>query len=302
MRYKLSDFFDLLHPQDRLALLEIYNRGRLRSLRSRYQNKKIRDAYTLFTGTLILKEAYYFIYEKLSQILQKKDSVRIIDLGIGEGSMWKRIFNFSRDLFQNRRIEITGIDYSKVALKRIDENLSDLPFCSILPIRLNLKNIDNIGLSIRPDLIVSSLALHHLRLRDKLKVLKKITSLRSDYIIIVEVDYNLEKIDNLFVRNLSTTLLYRDVFETIRAFNSKRIATEILNNFYYEEYLNILKATRLGLEERYITLSDWAELFQSLGMKIDEIKNTFCGINNIYKIGIISIRNESFTKKNHQKY
>ncbi|MCX7959159.1 MAG: hypothetical protein N3B13_08940, partial [Deltaproteobacteria bacterium] len=83
---------------------------------------------------------------------------------------------------------------------------------------------------------------------------------------------------------------YRDVFDTVRSIEDQEDSELILHNFYYDELLNILKSDSDGLEERYIPLSEWMNIMRSANIRLTDVRITFTGINNIYRIGIIEGR------------
>ncbi len=289
MRYNFTECLSILSKED---IDRVYQRilGKKEfNLRQKYINPRTRNAYLLFANSVILKETHYFVYQKINTLINQHHRLNILDLGIGEGLMWKRVLeNIHKQ--PDITLKITGIDYSDTALKQLKINLSRFSYCGVTPIKANLSKLDVKTLPERPDIVLSSLSLHHLRMRDKLKIISKIYHLNPKLFIIIEVDHNLEMIRDARLRNISATLLYKDVFDTVRSMTDTRHREQILNNFYYDEYVSILKSSRLGLGEKYIALSDWSSILCGSGFKINDIKISFTGVNNVYKIGILEMR------------
>jgi len=280
---KISNIFSVT---DSAKLKQFYLEKKSRRTRIRYKNVQIRQAYELFANSKILSDAYYTFANLLYNSLNTRHT--ILDLGIGEAIMWKKVlFYIPDDAIKN--LGIVGVDFSENGLVNAKKYLSYLPLNRLKLIKSNIKKTEfkQINKSYKVDHLVSCLALHHLKYRDKIKVLKQAIKNGINRITLIEVDYNLETIYDDRLRNYAGALLYRDVFDSIRAEIGSNDSAEILNSFYYEELLHIFNSTIRTLDERYLPLIEWKTVLESLRMKIDLIKRTYSGINNIYHIGII---------------
>lgn len=285
MKFDIDIYKSILSAADSLNLNKRLDARRSLSLRDKYHAINVRNAYVDFASSVVMKEAYSYVYKKLKDLSGRDGTLTILDLGIGEGMMWQKVFAYPSK-FRSTKLNIIGVDFSKTALKRLKENLSAPRFCNIHPINTNISKIDLRAIPAQPDIAISCLSLHHLKYRDKIRLINHISSSGIKNILIVEVDHSLETIKDIHLRNISATLLYRDVFDTIRVFSDHR-SNDILDNFYYDEYATIIKSCCKDLEEKYLNLSEWAAMIIGAGMRINDMRITFSGINNIYRIGII---------------
>ncbi|MCX7944741.1 MAG: class I SAM-dependent methyltransferase [Deltaproteobacteria bacterium] len=288
MKFDLAEYLTVLSPKDRVGI-ERHLLVKKKGLLNKYNMPGTREAYTLFAGTIVLRDTYKFIKDKIESMLGSVENLTVLDLGIGEGFMWNKILSSLQPSLR-KRIGIVGIDFSHIALKHLKKNLSGFSLNGLEIIRADMNELDLVKLNLNPDVVISSLALHHLNMREKVKIINGIKKSFDTKLMLSEVDFNLEAIEDIRLRNYAASLLYRDVFDTIRSIESQKNAELILHNFYYDEFLNILKSDNPSLEERYIPLSEWMNIMRSANIKLTDIRITLTGINNIYRIGIIEGR------------
>lgn len=252
----------------------------------RYSNNKIREAYELFAGSRILADAYY----ELSKLISEYNlyPLNILDLGIGEGLMWKKVFFYiNRD--QLKHINLTGVDYSKNGLNKVLANISTYKLNHINLIKSNIKKFNFENKYLKNQWLISCLTLHHLKYKDKLGIIRRAIQNGIRRISIIEVDYDLEGIKDDYLRAYSAALLYRDVFDSIKYETGEEASKEILRRFYYDELISIMNSSYLSLEERYISLIDWYKIMISYGLQVNLMERTYSGVNNIYHIGILDV-------------
>ncbi len=261
------------------------------TIEERYKNPEIRKAYYKLTRSIIMKEGYVFVYEKIKELLKEKKEIRVVDLGVGEGVMWYYLLPHIKE-FSNAKIHIVGVDISEPALQKLNENLYNSGIFYLETVKANIKELDDKIFKPTPDIVLSSLTLHHISYEDKANLIKRISNLNVKKSIIIEVDYNLEKISNLETRNALATILYKDVFESVRGFMEKEYNKEILDIFY-DELIGIIKSPLDDVEEKYISVADWIQLFSKEGFTLVDIQKSFTGINNLWNIYAIEFSNKN---------
>ncbi|MCX7959158.1 MAG: hypothetical protein N3B13_08935, partial [Deltaproteobacteria bacterium] len=71
----------------------------------------------------------------------------------------------------------------------------------------DINNLDYVRLNLNPDIIISSLTLHHLNMREKIKIINGMKNIFNTKILLSEVDFNLETINDIKLRNVSINFL-----------------------------------------------------------------------------------------------
>jgi tRNA (cmo5U34)-methyltransferase len=216
----------------------------------------------LETADIIISDRYRLISVLVSYIKyfsRPGQRINILDLGCGDGILSKNIYQ------ANKAVSITACDGSPSMLARARINLKDIKNAEFLNYSFE-EIMENPPFKKQYDFIVSSLAIHHLKIENKLAFFKML--------------YNLLAPDGHFVNIDSCTN------------NNKTLSA-----WYYQLWKEGILETqaRLGIKDDYSAVPEQAPQkpenhYQDLDEQLEGLKKAgFKNVDCFYKYGIFCI-------------
>lgn len=265
-----------------------------------YSQAEIQNLYAAFATSAILekmREAYAgFI---ASEVHAGEDLV-ILELGVGPGHQFEYLVS-QATLWPVRSLRVIGVDlcptYLTEAADRLERAARELPFpVTFHGVAASFTDLGALDLGWKPALAVSTLALHHLTWKQKVRFFREVPRWGVRGFFIGEVDSLVDwRPGEPDAGRETGRELYQSVFRAVneQAGLDPAVAAKVNRYFFEPEQRRIVENSYARRGEYYVSQADWLRFLIDSGFGVTNACETFVATDGGYRLVAVTGRRET---------
>ncbi|MGE5575577.1 MAG: class I SAM-dependent methyltransferase [Syntrophothermus sp.] len=264
-------------------------------LKSWYSDLAVQQLYAAFASCAILsslREAYVsFVRENL----RPREDLVLLELGVGPGHQLAHLLSSAVD-WPLHSLTIIGVDLSAPLLAEAEERVQKHGGRFRYPmqfhaIQASFENLSISDLPAKPDLVASTLALHHLPYTAKQRFLGEVARWGSRALFLGEVDALLDRLPfgsgELITRAID---LYESVFRAVieESGLSRVVAEQVNQSFFEPELWKVVACPYAQRGEYFLPAEEWRRLLQVAGFFMATSRPVYSSKDGKYRLTAVT--------------